>query len=116
MKSTTLKAATLAAILFAGSAHAEFLSGNDLLSRLSSENLYDRGVATGYIMGVHDAGYGVAHCPAPGVTFGQISDMVRQHLIAVPAVRHLSADSHVTYVLSKQWPCQTQKKSGGQTL
>lgn len=106
------RALALVALLACASASAEFMSGNELLTRMSADNSYDRGVANGYIMGAFDSGAGITHCPPAGVTFGQVSDMVRQTLQAAPSVRHLAADSFVTYTLSNAWPCANKKQRG----
>ena len=106
-----MKRLVLALAMLSGAAHAEFMSGNELLSRMSETSSYfHQGTAMGYIMGVYDATLGTTHCPPPNVTAGQIFDMVKQNLTAAPAARHLSADSFVTYSLSKAWPC---KKGSG---
>jgi hypothetical protein len=91
--------------LVAGSAQAEFYTGNELLQRLNSESLGERAAGIGYIMGVADSGHGVIYCPPEHVTSGQLRDMVRNYLTNTPAVRHLSADSLVTHVIKSQWPC-----------
>lgn len=106
-----MKIALIAAALIGVSAHAEFITGNQLLERMNSELGYDRGIANGYIMGVWDATHGIAHCPPAGITMGQIHDMVKQALVNAPSVRHNSADSFVVYAASKSWPC-AQKKRG----
>lgn len=91
--------------LCATTAHAEFRDGNKLLSELNETTPYSRGLAMGYVMGVTDSGFGTNHCPPGSVTAGQVSDMVRNNLQDVPAVRHLNADSIIFYVLNKAWPC-----------
>ena len=100
-----MKKLILIAALAATAAHAEFKTGNDLLADLNDSSYFRQGIALGYIMGAHDTGTGVTHCAPATVTAGQVQDMVKRHLDAVPSARHLSADSHVTYVLSKAWPC-----------
>ena len=101
---------TTLALVAATTASAEFLTGNDLLERMNSDKGYDKGVANGYVMGAFDAGHGGNHCPPEGVNLRQVSDMVKQELIATPAARHLSADSFLAYALNKAWPCA--KRSG----
>lgn len=93
-------------------AHAEFKDGNKLLSELRGQAM-ERIHAMGYIMGVFDAGRGVTVCPPDGITAGQLTDMVQQHLDAIPSVRHLTADTHVNYVLSQAWPCAKRSNRGG---
>lgn len=98
------------AALMCGTAHAEFFTGNDLLNRLNSENTYERGTAIGYILGAHDTGRGAVHCSPDGATGTQVRDIVKAHLESTPEVRHLAADSHVTFILRKVWPCAEKKK------
>lgn len=93
------------AALMCGTAHADFLLGNDLFSRLQSDKVVERAVGLGYVMGVFDVGQNITHCAPANVTSGQIKDMVQQHLDSVPAARHMAAESHVSYILGKTWPC-----------
>lgn len=106
MKATLILAAALAAT----SASAEFMTGNELLSRINSETNYERGTAIGYIMGAFDAGQGTTHCAPANVTAGQVRDMVRNVLTAAPAARHHSADSFVSYALMEAWPCKKRER------
>lgn len=103
----------LAACLFAGPASAEFLSGNDLLSLLRSQERHERAAADGYIMGVHDTGRGVLHCSPVTVTMTQVRDMSTQFLTAAAASRHKSADSLVMAVLQEAFPCPKRQARGG---
>ena len=95
----------LLAFLICGSAHAEFMDGNKLLSDMQSQDATWRMFAIGYIAGVADAGRGAQNCPPTGVLLGQMSDAVRLHLEANPTMRHYSADIIVSYVIGKAWPC-----------
>ena len=88
----------------AGTAHAEFMDGNRLLSRIRGEP-HEFLQALGYITGVFDATRGYVHCSPDNVTAGQITDMMKTHLESAPSVRHLPADQHVAYVMKKTWPC-----------
>ena len=83
------------------SAHAEFWTGNVLLDRIKSENVVDRALGLGYVMGAFDNGHGATHCTPQNVTAGQAQDMVKQHLESVPSARHLPAEAHVTYIFGK---------------
>ena len=100
-----MKKLLILAAMVATSAHAEFWSGNQLLTRLQGDTIAERIQALGYIMGVADATQGSGHCPPEQVTSGQIRDMVRNHLESVPSARHIEASSHVVYVLGTAWPC-----------
>ena len=104
------------ALFFCASAHAEFYSGNDLLSRLNGDTYAERGAAIGYIMGVSDALLGSVHCAPVDATSGQIRDMVRNYLTNVPAERHRAADILVARVLKSTWPCANNNSRGGQQL
>jgi len=93
-------------------AHAEFWSGNDLLTKMQNPPGMETVQALGYVMGVFDATRGVDHCPPDNITAGQVRDMVRNHLEASPAVRHFTGDTQVRYVLGRAWPCP-KKNNGG---
>ena len=105
MKATIILAAGIAAT----SASAEFMTGNELLTRLEGETGYQRGTALGYVMGVFDTGHGVTHCAPAGVTLGQVVDMTKDALKVAPSVRHFSADIFVKHVLEEAWPCPKKK-------
>jgi hypothetical protein len=90
-----------------GSAHAEFLDGNKLLSDMKGAHGFQMS-ALGYVMGVADSIQSVTACVPPSVTSGQVLDMVRNYLEATPAVRHLTADMIVTHVLKQAFPCATR--------
>lgn len=104
------KRIALLACLICASAQAEFMDGNELLSRLRESGIrYAAGL--GYVMGVHDALQRSNHCPPNNITVGQVADMVKNHLESMPQLRHLSADVHIGYVLKQAWPCAEQKGS-----
>lgn len=109
MKTTII---AFAACLFAGSASAEFLSGNQLLELLRSQERHERAAADGYIMGVHDAGRGAVHCSPPGVSLTQVRDLSVQFLNAAAPVRHQSADSLVMAILQETFPCPKRQSRG----
>ena len=100
-----MKRIIIIAALFCGSAHAEFMDGNKLLSDMQSPHSDERMFAMGYIAGVADAGRSTISCPHANVTIGQMRDAVRQHLEVTPTLRHHTADVIVNYVLGKAWPC-----------
>ena len=107
-----MKRALILAALVAGSAHAEFLTGNMLLARMNGDNL-DQIYAIGYVAGVADAGYGVAWCPPNAVTTGQVVDMTKALLEKSPADRHRPADVFVRAVTQAAFPCSRQERRGG---
>lgn len=103
MKRTSIACIVLAA---ATSAHAEFMTGNDLLAKLTDKtDNWSYAVGIGYISGVHDAGRSVVHCSPVTVTMGQLGDMTRMRLEQVPAILHLSADVLILDMLKTAWPC-----------
>lgn len=85
-------------------AHAEFMTGNALLSDLkgsASEHLF----AQGYVSGVFDAGLTITHCPPKSITLGQIVDMTKRRLEDTPETPHQSADVLILNMLKATWPC-----------
>lgn len=108
MKSSAL---ILCLSLSVGQAHAEYISGNDLLSRLNSESYSDRGFALGYVAGVADALDGFILCIPEGVTIGQLKDITTTHLRASAQTRHKSAAGLIMDALVAVWPCKKGSKS-----
>ena len=107
-----MKKAIILTLAFAGSAHAEFVDGNNLLSQLKDTGSYfKQGHAMGYIAGVADMGYGVVHCAPSNLTQGQLSDMIRNYLENTPAERHLTGDAVVNKILKTMWPCAKRGSS-----
>lgn len=100
----------LTTALLCSGAHAQFFTGNDLLTRLNSDIPVDRGLGMGFIMGVYDATLLVEHCPPSNVTAGQIRDMVAKNLYSGAAARHLPAEAFITYTLGTAWPCPKKGK------
>ena len=94
-------------------AHAEFFTGNQLLSLLQSREMWDRMQGLGYIQGVFDAHMGVTICPPSGVNAGQVQDMVRNYLDNIPATRNRSADLIIRDALRSVWPCANNRPSRG---
>ena len=105
-----MRKAIILAVALAGSAHAEFVDGNKLLSQIKDSGYFSQGHALGYIAGVADTGLGVIHCAPSNLTAGQLNDMVRNYLENTPAERHLTGDTIVNKVLKTVWPCA---KRGG---
>lgn len=96
------------AVSLAGCAHAEFMNGNMLLSRMNGD-WSDKTYALGYVAGVADALHGIIFCPPVGFTVGQLSDMTKIYLDRNPQDRHMSADSFVRAALLN-FPCKKEKK------
>lgn len=110
MKAT---ATLIAALLTAGTASAEFFTGNQLLEHMSSNDRTERLVSDGYIMGVHDTGRGVLHCTPGTVNLTQTRDLVFQFLQQNAAIRHLAADQIVNASLGRAFPCPKRQGRGG---
>ncbi len=85
-----------------------FWDGNTLHSKLNG-NTMEQMQALGYIMGVADAGESVSICAPNNVTAGQMHDIMKNYLESAPAVRHLAADSLITVVLGRVWPCEKKR-------
>jgi hypothetical protein len=105
-----MRALLLTTALLCGGAHAQFLTGNDLLARINSDIAYDRGLSMGFIIGVYDATLTIEHCPPPNVTAGQVRDMVSKSLNSGAAARHLPAEAFVVYTPGTAWPCPKKGK------
>ena len=102
----------LAGLLLSFSVHAQFRTGNQLLTEMQEPASYKSGLAMGYIMGVIDTGNGVSFCLPSNATAGQLSDMVKNRLLDTPAIRHIPADIIIYAVLEPVWPC-AKKRGGG---
>ena len=106
-----MKKLLIGLVMVASAAHAEFYSGNELLSRMQSSEQVDRMLAMGYIAGVVDSFNGIIMCAPPTITLGQTLDIVKLSMITKPQNRHYSADSLIVLALKEVWPCPTKPKS-----
>lgn len=96
-------------------AHAQFYTGNNLLQKMNSSELWERTLAIGYVMGVSDAQQNIGHCSGQSVTSGQTRDVVKQYLEQNPSVRDLNADLLTVVALGLAFPCakgNNKKRSG----
>jgi hypothetical protein len=99
----------IAALLFVPTiAHAEFMTGNDLLSDMNGSNSRQM-LALGYVMGVTDTFNTLTVCPPNGITAGQVQDIIRKHLEENPSSRHFTADSIIRNKLEALWPCSRNR-------
>lgn len=89
-----------------------FWDGNTLYNKLNGSTM-EQMQALGYIMGAADALDKATVCAPLNVTAGQMNDMMKNYLENYPAVRHLAADSLISVVLGRMWPCEKKK---GQSL
>lgn len=103
------RAAAIALALAPLCANAEFLTGNELLSRMNGDNGLPM-MALGYVAGVFDTTVFVLHCAPATVTLGQVRDMVKNDLLAIPEKRHMNADHLVITTLKTNWPCKNKGK------
>ena len=99
----------LIGLLVAGSAQAQFKTGNQLYDQMQG-NQMEQMNAIGYVQGVSDALQGAMACIPSAVTAGQVYDMTRLYVQNNPADRNLSADFLIMQVLRAAWPC---KKGSG---
>ena len=102
------------AVVISTSANAYFLTGNDLLTRMSGTES-DRHLAQAYVAGAFDAYQGTLHCAPQSVTLSQVADMAAAYLIANPAVRNKPADELIGRMLLAAWACP-KKPAAGVTL
>ena len=92
-------------IILAGSAQAQYQTGNDLIQDIRSNSAIDRMFAAGYITGVADVGNRVSYCIPKGVNVGQLVDVSQKFLTEAPEIRDLAADALLIQLFSKTWPC-----------
>ena len=92
-------------------ASAEFLTGNELYTRLTGD-LSDRMYALGYVVGVYDVNVHVTFCPRveTNITAGQVQDITIRYLSSNPGQRHRSAEILVRDALKQVWPCANRNK------
>jgi len=107
----------LGLMLVATQAHAEFWSGNTLLTKMNSSETMDRMSAIHYVVGVADSLERVIWCPnTTELLVGQIYDLSYRFLVANPQHRHLAANKSVAWALAEVWPCPTKGVDKGRTL
>ena len=94
-------------------ANAEFITGNQVLSDIQSNDPIRRGFVMGYIAGVADANNSITWCPPQGINLGQLRDMTEQYLIVNASIRNLSGDILIGDMLSLRWPCRQQPPGKG---
>ena len=97
------------ALVVSTTASAEFLDGNKLLNLINGD-VGDRNIATGFIIGVHDASEGGVHCSPDNIASSQLRDMVKKTLQQYPEMRHRAAWLFVQWTLERAYPCQKKGK------
>jgi hypothetical protein len=103
----------LVLMVSSSTAHAQFLTGNNLLSDLQSSETVRRTFATGYIAGIADTLESITFCIPSGVNLGQLRDMTEQYLLRNSSIRNLAADVLVVGMLSQRWPCKHDSSGRG---
>ena len=98
-------------LLVCSTVQAQYQSGNELYADLTSSSPQSKMYALGYIVGVTDAVLNIVVCINPGVTQGQLQDVVKNYLFANPQNRDIPANYLVVAALGQHWPCKDRKKS-----
>ena len=92
-------------MLLATSSLSYAFTGNDLLDALGNKDDFERGAAKGFIVGYIQAADGGSFCRPEKVTNGQIFDLVKNTLVASPALRHEDASVFIMYTMIQHFPC-----------
>ena len=105
-------AIAVALTMLATPTHAEFFTGNDLLTRMNNKetSIVDNMISLGYVSGVHDSYNGIRFCTPQTVLTGQARDVVHKWLLANPEWRDYSGDLVATFALTAAWPCPKKTK------
>jgi len=92
-------------------ASAEFMSGNDLYTRMTGTEIGWRMYALGYVVGVYDVGVHVHFCPTNenNITAGQVKDIAERYLANNPGLRDKNAYMLVRESLRQVWPCANRR-------
>lgn len=98
----------LSALLVSLSAHAEFVSGLDLLKSMNS----DRTFALGYVAGVTDSVMGIMTCPPKNIKLKDIMDVTLEFMsVNQEKLESVSGDIFVTMPMSQKFPCAKSGKT-----
>lgn len=95
-------------------ASANFWTGNDLYTKLSSSEGVERIHGYGYVTGAFDVASYIWFCPPTGggITVGQISDIAKNWLANNPHRRNEAAEKLLREAYSQVWPCPKANKKG----
>ena len=121
MTRTLAAVAALAFALAAPAVRAEFVTGSELLKRLSAneriqagtqriEDWQDASFANGFIAGVFDVGVDAWFCGRPSITLSQARRVVQAYLNAIPQRLDESAQQLVTEAFKAAFPCAPQQQ------
>lgn len=110
--------------IFLYSYNSYALSGNELYSMMTSNDMHEKLEAIRYIEGVIDTekafwvvqmtnkhdenskpNYEGMVCPPDNYTLQQVQDIVKIYIEKNPAYRQLGAATHAHYALLLAWPC-----------
>jgi len=101
MKKTLIKAAAIAALISANTAHAGFVDGYELHRLIEKKDMS----AIGYIQGVADSENNLVFCIKPGVKTGQLVIATDEFLKSHPEYLNADGSSLVALTLMQHWPC-----------
>lgn len=88
------------------SAHANFFTTGQLLSKLTSTEVSDIAIGHGYLAGVHDTGKNALHCNNNRITLLQLGEMSTLYIQSNPGTHNLPADVVLSNFYSRLWPCK----------
>jgi hypothetical protein len=106
-----LTALVLMIVTTIATARAEFVTGNELYTKCTSNDPADKFWCLGFTTGVHDTlpqGPKGLLCETPNVAAGQVLDVVVKYLRENPAYRDLPASLLAGAALGQAFPCKEQ--------
>src|SRR5262249_45249982 len=84
-----------AGLLWSPSVFASYITGNELYKNCTAnirDDIAGAGICVGYVEGIADAHeFDATNCVPPGVSVGQIKDVIVKYLAETPQLRHQSA-------------------------
>jgi Rap1a immunity proteins len=95
--------------VFSQELYGAFRSGNDLYQKCIDQagDMFGQGYCAGYMVGAADAfTYDGILCLPPGVTEGQLEEVVLTYVRAHSEARHYAGSSIVRRVLEVAFPCK----------
>ena len=97
----------LAMLLGSPTSYAVFVLGNTLVEKCESDNFYDQGMCTGFVLGVSDINDRKFSCPPQNgtVSDAQMVKVVRKYLEEHPEKLHNTGHLLVGTALYQAFPC-----------
>ncbi len=93
-------------LIMSFSASADFITGNSLNNYIKdTESDFNKGLFSGYVIGVVDTGDGILFCVPSGASAGQLSAVVKKYLQQNPEQWNKGASEQVINSLAKAYPC-----------